>query len=64
MKHKVKKIRNLLHNHPLMSKGGVHEKAKKAKRKAEKQIMRREWGCLMALRSVLLNNYTPFRFAR
>lgn len=45
---RVAKPRNPLHDHPLMRKGGVHEKSDKVKRKAEKQKLKREWGCLMA----------------
>ena len=42
MKHKPKE-RNPLHDHPLMAKGGVHEKSKKAKRRTEKQQLKKEW---------------------
>ena len=42
--------RNPLHDHPLMRKGGVHEKPYKAKRKDEKQKPKKEWCYLMALR--------------
>ena len=51
-----KNLRNPLHNHPLMRKGGVHQKPDKAKRQHEKHKIRKEWGCLMALLSLLLNN--------
>jgi hypothetical protein len=37
MKKQCNKQRNLLHNHPMLSKGGVHEKTNKAKRRKEKQ---------------------------
>lgn len=37
------KVRNTLHDHPLMTKGGVHEKSKKAKRRTEKQKLQKEW---------------------
>ena len=43
---KVKRLkeRNPFHDHPLMKKGGVHEKPKKAKRAAEKQKLKKgEW---------------------
>ena len=40
--------RNLLHDHPLLRKGGVHEKTNKAKRKSERQSLKREWGVLRA----------------
>ena len=42
--------RNFLHDHPLMRKGGVHETPYKAKRKEEKQKLKKEWCYLMALR--------------
>jgi len=35
--------RNPLHDHPLMRKGGVHEKSDKAKRRNEKQKLKYEW---------------------
>jgi len=38
-----KKSRNLLHNHPLMKKGGVHEKTKKSKRHQDRVQLRKEW---------------------
>ncbi len=41
------KMRNSLHDHPLMRKGGVHEKPYKAKRKDEKQKLKKEWCSLM-----------------
>jgi hypothetical protein len=41
------KTRNPLHDHPLMRKGGVHEKTYKTMRKYEKQKLKREWSCLM-----------------
>ena len=34
--------RNPLHNHPLLSKGGVHRKTNKAKRQQEKMKMKKE----------------------
>jgi|SaaInlStandDraft_3_1057020.scaffolds.fasta_scaffold195317_1 hypothetical protein len=36
MKHKIKKMRDPNWNHPLMRKGGMHEKTNKAKRRKEK----------------------------
>jgi len=41
------KPRNPFHNHPLMFKGGVHEKSDKAKRRTEKQKMKKEWCSLI-----------------
>lgn len=35
--------RNLLHDHPLLRKGGVHEKSDKTKRRIEKQKLKKEW---------------------
>lgn len=35
--------RNLMHDHPLMKKGGVHDKTTKAKRRTDKQAMRKAW---------------------
>jgi len=43
MKRRNNKPRNLLHNHPLLRKGGVHEKTRKAKRRSEKQALRKAW---------------------
>lgn len=37
--------RNPFHDHPLMRKGGVHEKDNKAKRKGDKQRLKQEWRC-------------------
>lgn len=55
-KQKPPRARNPLHNHPLMSKGGAHEKPNKAKRKAEKQKLKRElrqkWGYSIRLATV------------
>ena len=46
MKKKIKvtstKLRNPFHNHPLMNKGGVHEKSDKSKRRIEKQKLKNE----------------------
>ena len=40
---KVKRPRNHLARHPLMKKGGVHQKTKKAQRKVSKQALRTEY---------------------
>jgi len=45
----VKRPRNPFHNHPLMRKGGVHEKTYKAKRKDEKQKLKKEWCSLITV---------------
>jgi len=44
-KDRVSKPRNPLHDHPLMRKGGVHEKSERSKRRTDKQKLKREWGC-------------------
>ncbi len=36
-------MRNPLHKHPLMRKGGVHQKTNKELRKQEKQNLKKEW---------------------
>jgi hypothetical protein len=36
-------MRNPLHNHPLLSKGGVHKKTNKAIRRKEKIAVKKEW---------------------
>lgn len=41
-------VRNLLHDHPLLRKGAVHDKSAKAKRRAAKVGLRREWDCQSA----------------
>lgn len=50
--------RNPFHNHPLMLKGGVHEKTHKAIRKGMKQKLKKEWCSLMAFIQCYL--ITPF----
>jgi len=42
------RMRNPLHDHPLMRKGGVHDKTNKQKRKGEKQKWKKEWCSLIA----------------
>jgi len=37
------KNRNLLHNHPMLRKGGVHQKTRKAQRRGDKQALRKAW---------------------
>ena len=37
------KARNLMWNHPMLKKGGVHKKSNKAKRKTDKQRLRQEY---------------------
>jgi len=44
MAYKIKlRRRNLLHNHPLLCKGGVHRKTNKSNRSLEKAKMKKEW---------------------
>jgi len=47
-KQKPKPARNLLHDHPLLRKGGIHQKTNKAKRRNEKQKLKQDWGALIA----------------
>ena len=58
MKNHTEKIkpRNPLHNHPLMKKGGVHDKTNKAKRKKLKQRLKKEWCYSVSLILVPSNN--------
>ncbi len=58
MKTKVKKVkeRNPLHDHPLLQKGGVHEKPKKALRKITKQQLKKEWFALILIFSSRMNS--------
>ena len=42
-KQKQNRARNILHDHPLMRKGGVHQKSNKAKRRNEKQKLKQDW---------------------
>jgi hypothetical protein len=37
------KVRNRYATHPLLKKGGVHARTRKAERKADKQALGREW---------------------
>lgn len=37
-------VRNPLHNHPLLGKGGAHRKSGKALRRQHKLALRKEWG--------------------
>jgi len=40
---KVVSRRNPLHNHPLLGKGGTHNKSNKAKRRKETMAIKKEW---------------------
>ena len=57
VKHKNRQ-RNFLHNHPLLRKGGVHEKSTKAIRQQEKQKLKKLWRYLKVKIGLLLNNAT------
>jgi hypothetical protein len=48
MKKQSNRPRNLLRNHPMLRKGGVHDKTNKAKRRKEKQNLRKAWFSLSA----------------
>lgn len=50
------KPRNPFHDHPLMRKGGPHEKTNKARRKGEKQALRKEWRSLLTLPPMFSEN--------
>jgi len=51
-------MRNIYHDHPLLRKGGVHEKSTKARRQQEKQKLKKQWRYLKTNLSLLLNNAT------
>ena len=53
--------RNLFHDHPLMQKGGAHEKSRKAKCKGGKQKLKKKWCSLITLTPCYLK--TPFNCA-
>jgi len=37
------RMRNWLHDHPLLGKCGIHEKSEKAKRQKQKVKLKKEW---------------------
>lgn len=43
MSKSTRKLRNPLHGHPLLGKGGLHKKTHKAKRRNDKQALRKAW---------------------
>ena len=51
-------MRNFLHDHPLLSKGGTHEKSTKAQRQQEKQKLKKLWRYLKVKVCLFLNNAT------
>ena len=40
---KITRQRNLLHNHPLLGKGGAHSKSNKSIRRQDKVKIKKEW---------------------
>jgi hypothetical protein len=56
---KPKRPRNHLTSHPLMRKGGVHQKTKKAERKATKQALR----CEYPVESTSFTQHNGFKLA-
>ena len=48
-----RKLRNTLHDHPLLQKGGVHQKPEKAVRRQEKIKLKKEWLPKKALLAVV-----------
>jgi hypothetical protein len=59
-KRKQNRQRNLLHNHPLLRKGGVHEKSNKAKRRNDRQALAMRGFFWVHLLSVLRKNHAFF----
>jgi hypothetical protein len=61
MKRPIKnmRMRNLLHNHPLLRKGGEHCKSNKALRQQTRQALRRGWRCLMAVVVTVIRQRHP-----
>lgn len=57
MKTKLKKlkVRNPLHGHPLLQKGGVHEKSKRTLRRNTRQQLRKEWFALILISPSRMN---------
>lgn len=51
---KITRQRNILHNHPLLAKGGTHSKSNKSKRRLDKVKIKKEW--------LPLNIFTPVYF--
>jgi hypothetical protein len=54
---KVAKARNPFHDHPLLRKGGVHERTEKAKRKQAKQKFKKEWDCSITFFVSVIQQY-------
>lgn len=51
-------VRNPLHDHPLMKRGGVHEKTKKAQRQQDKVQLKKLWRYLKTNADLFLSNAT------
>ena len=51
-------MRNPLHNHPLMKRGGVHGKTNKAQRQQERQALKRQWRYAKIICGLFLHNAT------
>lgn len=51
-------MRNPLHDHPLMKRGGLHEKSSKAQRQQDKQSLKRQWRYSKMDRGLFLYNAT------
>lgn len=68
MKMKIKvaatRLRNPFHAHPLMKKGGVHEKSDKTKRRIEKQKLKNgEWYEQSVYQNILFIPFTKGQVA-
>jgi hypothetical protein len=42
-KQKQNRARNILHDHPMLRKGGVHQKSNKALRRKDRQKLKKDW---------------------
>lgn len=56
-------MRNPLHNHPLLRKGGVHRKTNKSMRSKDKVNMKKEWLPQSVLQTVYFGEATLFTTA-
>lgn len=66
MKHPVQptrmqtaRMRNPLHDHPLLKKGGKHQKSHKALRQQARQALRQGWRSLMAVMITVMRQRHP-----
>lgn len=53
------RMRNPLHNHPLLKKGGEHRKSNKTLRQQARQALRRGWRSLMAVKMTVMRQRHP-----